>query len=65
MFDHSGRALSLTPFGDKWDSGQIGYVYITKEDREKLPADWDDEQLTKTMRSEVERGWKATSSQLT
>lgn len=31
MYDHSGIALSTTPFSCRWDSGQIGYVYVSKE----------------------------------
>lgn len=30
MYDHSGLAFSLTPFADKWDSGLLGYICITK-----------------------------------
>jgi hypothetical protein len=31
MYDHSGITLSSTPFSCPWDSGQIGWVYITHE----------------------------------
>ena len=30
MFDHSGQSISTTPFSCEWDSGQVGYVFITK-----------------------------------
>ena len=30
MYDHSGVALSTTPFSCGWDSGQIGWIYISK-----------------------------------
>jgi hypothetical protein len=36
MFDHSGITISTTPFGCKWDSGQIGYIYVTKEKAERV-----------------------------
>ena len=26
MYDHSGVALSLSAFGDRWDSGQVGFI---------------------------------------
>lgn len=26
MYDHSGVALSLSSFGDRWDSGQVGFI---------------------------------------
>lgn len=29
MYDHSGLAFSHTPFSCRWDSGQLGYHYIT------------------------------------
>ena len=39
MYDHSGIALSISnaeyPFNDRWDSGQLGWWYITKEEAAK------------------------------
>lgn len=35
MYDHSGITISTSPFGDRWDSGRIGFVYVTKEMIEK------------------------------
>lgn len=39
MYDHSGIALSISnayyPFNDRWDSGCIGFWYITKEEADK------------------------------
>ena len=36
MYDHSGVSLSTSnenyPFNDKWDSGQIGFIFITKQE---------------------------------
>lgn len=31
MYDHSGITIKTTPYGDRWDSGQIGWVFITKK----------------------------------
>jgi len=28
--DHSGLRISVEPFGDPWDSGQVGFIYATK-----------------------------------
>lgn len=28
MYDHSGLALAITPFSDRWDSGQVGEAFI-------------------------------------
>lgn len=30
MYDHSGLALSLTPFSCPWDSGQVGFVFVSR-----------------------------------
>ena len=31
MYAHSGVAISVSPYSDSWDSGQIGYAVCTKE----------------------------------
>lgn len=31
MYDHSGITLSLTSFNDRWDSGQVGFIFVTKD----------------------------------
>ena len=31
MLDHSNLTVSITPFSCPWDSGQIGFIYVTKE----------------------------------
>lgn len=35
MYDHSGITISSTPFHCTWDSGQIGFIYATKEQARK------------------------------
>jgi len=30
IMDRSGVSLSLTPYNDRWDSGQLGIIYISK-----------------------------------
>jgi hypothetical protein len=30
MYDHSGITISTKPFSCPWDSGQIGFIYISK-----------------------------------
>lgn len=32
LMDHSGLAMQTTSFNDPWDSGQVGWVYVSKED---------------------------------
>ena len=31
LYDHSGLSISTEPFGCRWDSGQVGYITISKE----------------------------------
>ena len=31
LYDHSGITISTEPFSCPWDSGQVGYIYVTKE----------------------------------
>ncbi len=31
LYDHSGITISTSPFGDRWDSGQIGFIFISKK----------------------------------
>lgn len=35
LYDHSGITISNTDFGDRWDSGQVGYIFVTKEKAQK------------------------------
>jgi hypothetical protein len=29
LYDHSGITMSTGPFGCRWDSGQVGWIYVT------------------------------------
>ena len=31
LYDHGGITMSTTPFGCRWDSGQVGWIYVTRE----------------------------------
>ena len=38
IYEHSGISLSLSneyPFNDRWDAGQLGFIYVTYEDIKK------------------------------
>jgi len=35
LYDHSGITISTTPFGCRWDSGKVGYIYARKSDIRK------------------------------
>lgn len=30
LYDHSGITMKTTPFSCSWDSGQVGYIFVTK-----------------------------------
>ena len=30
LYDHSGITMATTPFGCRWDSGKVGYIYLSK-----------------------------------
>ena len=36
VFDHSGISISVSNYTDKWDSGQAGWIYTTKENVRKI-----------------------------
>lgn len=31
LHDHTGLAMRTTDFGDRWDSGQVGWIFMTKD----------------------------------
>ena len=31
LYDHSGITISTVPFSSHWDSGQVGYIFMTKD----------------------------------
>lgn len=34
LYDHSGITIRTTSFNDRWDSGQVGWIYITNKNVE-------------------------------
>jgi len=50
LYDHSGITISTSPFSCRWDSGQIGFIYITQEESGIL----DDKRLNNFLNKEVE-----------
>jgi hypothetical protein len=66
LYDHSGITMRTTPFGDPWDSGQVGIIYATYADIIKnfgiepiKPEVWEPtkeivEQVEKILKGEVE-----------
>jgi hypothetical protein len=37
LYDHSGITISTSPFSCSWDSGQVGWIFCTKED---MDSEW-------------------------
>jgi hypothetical protein len=35
MYDHSGLTVQTTPFSCPWDSGQIGFIFVSKDKSRK------------------------------
>jgi len=31
LYDHSGITINTTPFGCRWDSGEVGFIYATRQ----------------------------------
>lgn len=46
LYDHSGISMSTSDPGCRWDSGRVGYIYVSLEDAKKgwisvTPESWD------------------------
>lgn len=52
LFDHGGLCIQTRPFYDRWDSGRLGFIYITPERIEELGVPLID--VEKQLESEVE-----------
>ena len=50
MLDHSGIALSTADFCDRWDSGQVGWIYAT---RAKILDNFQRKHLTAAVRQQA------------
>jgi len=57
IYEHGGVTMSTGAFGDRWDSGQVGWAYITKSRAEELGcvgAAWDAVHYCEAIKNEVE-----------
>lgn len=52
MYDHSGITIATKQFRCPWDSGQIGWVFITKKKQEEMGTP--DDLLLEALEGEVE-----------
>jgi hypothetical protein len=53
LYDHSGITISTShgyPFNDRWDAGQVGFIYISKQDAVK---EWGKKLFTKTVETKA------------
>jgi hypothetical protein len=41
LYEHGGMSVSLGAFSDPWDSGQVGYVFVTQGNLDETGADAD------------------------
>jgi hypothetical protein len=54
LMDHSGLSMSVGPFLCPWDSGQVGWIYATPADAERIGIPWDVEKVTEYLTGEVQ-----------
>lgn len=56
LLDHSGITMSTQPFGCHWDSGQVGFIFATRENLRELghADDVDPAKVLEWLRGEVE-----------
>jgi hypothetical protein len=59
LYDHSGITMScgdrVYPFNDQWDSGLVGFIFITKE---KIKKEYDVKRITKKLLDKVTKSLK-------
>jgi hypothetical protein len=54
LYDHGGITMSTGPFNCPWDSGQVGFIYMSREDVAKHFPTAGEEGAIKRLESEVE-----------
>jgi hypothetical protein len=52
MLDHSEITIDVSPFSCSWDSGQIGYIYVTKE---KIRKEYNVKRVSNKLQTQVLR----------
>lgn len=53
MYDHSGITINTTGFSCQWDSGQVGIVYIRKDDALAQGYNLDDEASVEAVKDDL------------
>jgi hypothetical protein len=52
LYDHSGITMNTTGFSCRWDSGQVGFIFISKE---KIREEFGHKYVTQKVRDRVEK----------
>lgn len=52
LYDHSGITIATSPFSCRWDSGQVGFVIVTKK---AIRDRWDIKKVTKKYLEKAEK----------
>jgi hypothetical protein len=50
LYDHSGITMRTTSFNDRWDSGQVGFAYVTSE---KIRKEYSVKSINKAIKDKV------------
>lgn len=51
LYDHSGITMSCAPFSCPWDSGQVGFIFVTAD---TVRAEYGWKRITKARRAKIE-----------
>lgn len=50
LYDHSGITMRTHSFNDRWDSGQVGFIYASRKD---ILDNWGGKRVTKDLRQKA------------
>jgi len=50
LYEHSGQTVNTRGFSDPWDSGQVGFIYVTKE---KVREEFKCKRISKKLKAKV------------
>lgn len=52
LYDHSGITMNTTGFSCRWDSGQVGFIYITKD---KIMKEYSVKRISQVLKEKVKK----------
>jgi hypothetical protein len=52
LYDHSGITIKTSPFGCSWDSGQVGWIFISKD---KVKKEFNLKRISKEVKERAEK----------